>query len=532
MARRGHRPETGPDDQVLAERAAQGDEEAFDQLYRRHSPAAWRVAHAVTGNPHDSSDAVAEAFSRVLVVLEAGKLDDSARFRSYLLSATRNAALDVARRTGRSRPTATPETFESPSQVVGPSDGLVDRVDASLVAAAFRSLPERWRSVLWLTEVEGIPPREAALLLGVSANGVAQLAVRARAGLRERFLQAHLRGEVEDACRFTVDHLGAYVGGGLAPRDAAKVDQHLAGCVGCGAREQELEDLAPSLRRVALPLPLGLAGVAAARWKGALASAHAARAAHAAHVRAAAARAAARHRRSRWVGGMVQAHRPLLTMSLGLLAMSIIAATIVGQQGQLQVPGRLAGPSPAGAAGDLSISVNPAAAPLVEAAALAQAATPAVAVAGAVTGPAAPVGAAGAAAEPTLAAPARTGPSSPAAHPGGASGTATPATPSGATPSGSAGGGGPSAGGGSPPPSPPPPSNPPPPLAQASTSASLGPVTAGAAAGAGSGACSGAAAAVAGSSTGVGCAPPPPTGTGATVSTSGSLAPSKTIHVP
>ena len=126
MARRGHRPETGPDDQVLAERAAQGDEEAFDQLYRRHSPAAWRVAHAVTGNPHDSSDAVAEAFSRVLVVLEAGKLDDSARFRSYLLSATRNAALDVARRTGRSRPTATPETFESPSQVVGPSDGLVD----------------------------------------------------------------------------------------------------------------------------------------------------------------------------------------------------------------------------------------------------------------------------------------------------------------------------------------------------------------------------------------------------------------------
>src|SRR6267378_1519744 len=112
MARREHRPETGPDDQVLAERAAQGDEEAFDQLYRRHSPAAWRVAQAVTGNPHDSSDAVAEAFSRVLVALEAGRLENGDRFRSYLLSATRNASLDVTRRSGRSRPTATPETFE------------------------------------------------------------------------------------------------------------------------------------------------------------------------------------------------------------------------------------------------------------------------------------------------------------------------------------------------------------------------------------------------------------------------------------
>src|SRR5438105_588479 len=336
MARRGHGPELDPDDPVLAERAAQGHQEAFDQLYRRHAPTAWRVAHAITGNPHDSSDAVAEAFARVLVALEAGRLEDSTRFRSYLLSATRNAALDVTRRSGRSRPTATPETFESPSHVVGPSDGLVDRLDASLVAAAFRSLPERWRSVLWLTEVEGLPPREAALLLGMSANGVAQLAVRARAGLRERFLQAHLRVDVDESCRFAVDHLGAYVGGGLAPRDVAKVDQHLAACLSCAARKAELEDLGPSLRRVALPLPLGLAGLAAVRWKGALASAHAARAADAARVSAAAARAAARRRPSRWVGGMVEAHRPLLTMSLGLLALSIIGATIVGQQGPLQ----------------------------------------------------------------------------------------------------------------------------------------------------------------------------------------------------
>ena len=259
-------------DAVLVERVIAGFDDAFDELYRRHAASAWRLGQAVTGNPHDAADAVSEAFARVLQAVKSGRLHDGDAFRSYLLTATRNAALDGMRRSGRSRPTDTADLATLESGAPSPADKMVSGTDAALVAAAFRNLPERWRSVLWLTEVEGVPTKDAAEQLGLSPNGAAQLAVRARAGLRERYLQAHLRDVDRADCRFTVDRLGAYVGGGLSARDLAKVDQHRAGCEDCAARKAELEDLGSTLRRSALPIPLALGGMAGQRVHQALTS--------------------------------------------------------------------------------------------------------------------------------------------------------------------------------------------------------------------------------------------------------------------
>jgi RNA polymerase sigma factor (sigma-70 family) len=254
-------------DSVLVHRAAEGDSRCFEELYRRHAPAAWRVAYAVAGNPDDAADAVSDAFTRVFQVLPEGRPQASEAFRPYLLASTRNAALDGLRRQGRLTPTPSLDHLEKVSTADLAADQVLDSVDSNLVAEAFRSLPERWRSVLWLTEVEGIPAREAAPMLGVSANGLAQLAVRARAGLRQRFLQAHLRAPVARACQFPVDKLGAYIAGGLSPRETAKVDQHLAGCADCRQQVEELEDLGSLLRRVVLPVPLALAAVSLSKWK-------------------------------------------------------------------------------------------------------------------------------------------------------------------------------------------------------------------------------------------------------------------------
>ncbi|MGH9283159.1 MAG: sigma-70 family RNA polymerase sigma factor, partial [Acidimicrobiales bacterium] len=240
-------------DADLAARAGAGDLDAFETLYRRHVEAAWRVALAITPNPDDAADAVSDAFIRVLKALP-DRLHAADYFLPYLLAAVRNAAIDVLRRGGRQRATDPRDQFDWSMLASEPAELMVAGTDAALVARAFRSLPERWRSVLWLTEVEGIPAREVAGLLGVSANGVAQLAVRARAGLRQRFLQAHLRqADVRGRCRETVDRLGAYAAGGLAPRDISKVDQHLAGCDTCRSRLAQLEDMAPSLHRTVLP---------------------------------------------------------------------------------------------------------------------------------------------------------------------------------------------------------------------------------------------------------------------------------------
>ena len=262
MARTQIRIEGGTDPD-LTERAAEGDAAAFEELYRRHSEASYRVARAVTGNNDDAADAVSEAFTKVFTSLPSRSGDGTAtQFRPYVLAATRNAAIDILRRRGKSLPSE-PEKLDRADASRGPAGALLAGADSSMVIAALGRLPERWRTILWLTEVEGMAPREAAPVMGLSANAASQLAVRARAALREEFLQEHLQGGVSAACEKTVPLLGAYVAGGLPARDIAKVDQHLAACDPCKARVAELEDVGDRLRRVIIPFPLAVAGAGA-----------------------------------------------------------------------------------------------------------------------------------------------------------------------------------------------------------------------------------------------------------------------------
>lgn len=231
-------------DAELAAGAAAGDVDAFSQLYRRHLPSARWAAYAVVGNPDDAADAVSEAAARVFEALAGGRLREGAQFRSYLLVASRNAAIDLLRRSGRCSPTDSVEDLDEAS-FAGPPERVVEGIDATLVARAFNTLPERWRSVLWLTEVEGLSGDEAARAIGLSPNAVAQLALRARAGLRKGFVQAHVDDRnVTLGCRFTVERLGAYASKLSSARDVAKIDRHLAECPTCRHRMEELGEVA------------------------------------------------------------------------------------------------------------------------------------------------------------------------------------------------------------------------------------------------------------------------------------------------
>ncbi|TMR00402.1 hypothetical protein ETD83_16710, partial [Actinomadura soli] len=133
-------------------------------------------------------------------------------------------------------------------------------LERSMIARAFRSLPGRWRTVLWHTEVERAKPAEIAPLLGLTANGAAALAYRAREGLRQAYLQMHLDDIApEDACRPALEKLGSDVRGGLAEREIRKVRRHLKSCKRRTGIHAELVDVNKALRDVLGPLVLGAA---------------------------------------------------------------------------------------------------------------------------------------------------------------------------------------------------------------------------------------------------------------------------------
>ncbi|HWW52786.1 MAG TPA: sigma-70 family RNA polymerase sigma factor [Acidimicrobiales bacterium] len=333
MAMRTREPATDQlSDSELAGRAATGEIEAFASLYRRHADAAWRVAQAVAGNADDAADAVSEAFSRLLANMAQGRVDPAVPFRPYLLVTTRNAAIDTLRRHKRVD-NVDLTALDRPTPLSGPSERMVEGVDAALVATAFRGLPERWRSVLWLTAVEGMSAREVGERLGLSANGAAQLAVRARNGLRERYLQAHLMTTEADNCRDTVEQLGAYAAGQLSPKAIAGVDQHLAGCETCRQKLAEIEDVESGLRRILLPLPALLAPAALERFRTAMSGTG-----HATHSLL-----LGGERTTRMAGLM---WRPLVSVTSGMLALGVITAAVLGGAGTQTGPVALAHPSP------------------------------------------------------------------------------------------------------------------------------------------------------------------------------------------
>ena len=250
-------------DSELVLRARQGDRRSFGTLYLRHHDAAWRVACAAAGSATDAEDAVAEGFAKVFAALPR-MVDRDLAFRPYLLACVRNAAVDRHRRTRKLD--LRDEVPERAVTAGEPDEIVLADLERNLVGEALRSLPERWRTVLWLTEVEGMTPTEVSAVIGIKPNAVAALSYRAREGLREAYLQAHVRVEAKADCRYTVDRLSPYVRSELSDRERDKVQAHLDGCATCRLRRDELADVNASLLGALVPVPLLLGSRTQQEW--------------------------------------------------------------------------------------------------------------------------------------------------------------------------------------------------------------------------------------------------------------------------
>jgi RNA polymerase sigma factor (sigma-70 family) len=248
-----------PGDAELIDSVRSGDLNAYGLLYRRHAASAARLARQLTGSPAEADDLVSEAFAKVLDVLRGGGGPDVA-FRAYLLTTLRNCRYEWARRDRKLTWSDDMTRHDPGSPWV---DTAVAEFESSVAARAFRRLPERWRTVLWHTEVEQESPAEVAPLLGLTPNAVAALAYRAREGLRQAYLQEHLPNGVDREHMATVNGLGAWARGGLSRHQRARLDAHLASCAECRTLAAELQDVNAGLRGVIAPLVLGTGAVAA-----------------------------------------------------------------------------------------------------------------------------------------------------------------------------------------------------------------------------------------------------------------------------
>lgn len=153
---------TEPDEALARRLLADGDEAAFDALYDRHAPAMYQFALRLCGgNDADAQDVVQETWMRAADRLHA--FEWRSRLRTWLQGIVLNAARElIDRRRRRRRLDGEPAADGEDRR----SDGRGGAAAVTL-ERALASLPDAWRLVVLLHDLEGHTHEEIARLLEI-----------------------------------------------------------------------------------------------------------------------------------------------------------------------------------------------------------------------------------------------------------------------------------------------------------------------------------------------------------------------------
>ncbi|MEV2252488.1 sigma-70 family RNA polymerase sigma factor [Streptomyces sp. NPDC050147] len=272
--REGLPSEGPPADSVLITRMRAGDDTAYEELYRRHAEAVRRYAGTCCRDAHTADDLTAEVFARMLQAVRGGSGPEHA-VRAYLLTTVRRVAAGWTKSAKReqlvedfavfaAQASRSSEVSDDDTLDLGADVRAMHEAEQSMAMQAFRSLPERWQAVLWHTEVEDESPSDVATLFGLDANGTRVLAKRAREGLKEAYLQAHVSTTLtaDEECARYADRLGAYARGSLRTRAERGLRKHLEECAKCRLAAGQIEEVASGIPGVVPIAVIGWFGAA------------------------------------------------------------------------------------------------------------------------------------------------------------------------------------------------------------------------------------------------------------------------------
>ncbi len=214
----------------LLTRARDGDMDAFAELAQRHHTPALIVARSIVDHA-TAENVVEDSFERLLGVLARGD-GPTHSLRPYFLQMVRHRAIDSHRRHHDVPLTDSAESADVDSEPI---------TDDS-IRNAFESLPERWRTALWLSAVDGFSHAEIGRELGLSENAVNQLVHRAKEGLRQAYLTESVSSPPRE-CRPYSELLGKYVRGRCGARAQQRVKAHVETCARCRSTVADLRQL-------------------------------------------------------------------------------------------------------------------------------------------------------------------------------------------------------------------------------------------------------------------------------------------------
>jgi RNA polymerase sigma-70 factor (ECF subfamily) len=192
------------DEEVVA-RVLAGETALFEILMRRYNQRLYRVSRVILRNDGEAEDVMQDAYVRAYEHL--GQFAGKAAFSTWLTRIAIHEALARKRRRGRMEEldALLPENGDVmailKSSAPSPEDGTATSQARELLEQAIDQLPEAYRTVVMLREVEEMSVAETAESLGVSDAVVKTRLHRAHAMLRKE-LYARAKGRATDLYQF------------------------------------------------------------------------------------------------------------------------------------------------------------------------------------------------------------------------------------------------------------------------------------------------------------------------------------------
>jgi RNA polymerase sigma-70 factor (ECF subfamily) len=171
-------------DFALAQRAAGGDIEAFEELFRLHRRLVYGLCLRMTQDVAEAEDVTQEVF--VLLFRKIGGFRGEASFTTWLHRLTVNQVLMRFRKNKSRREDALEDEDLEPRESVRPTSPratqLIDRV---ALENAIAKLPPGYRAAFILHDVEGYEHEEVARILGCAVGTSKSQLHKARTKLRK-----------------------------------------------------------------------------------------------------------------------------------------------------------------------------------------------------------------------------------------------------------------------------------------------------------------------------------------------------------
>lgn len=187
----------------LLRRLQAGEDEAYAELVRTHVGRMMAVARRLLGNEDDARDAVQDAFASAFRTIQ--QFSGQARIGTWLYRIVVNAALMKLRVRRRQDevpiesllPRYLEDGHQARPAAPWPMDGSATaegKENRELVRRSIEKLPEPYRVILTLRDIEGLDTAQAAEVLGIAESAAKTRLHRARQALRA-LLDAQFAGD-------------------------------------------------------------------------------------------------------------------------------------------------------------------------------------------------------------------------------------------------------------------------------------------------------------------------------------------------